>query len=117
MAKLKLEEIEKKIKEKKIHWKAKDNKFSKMDEKELKKLLGVKPDKLKAILSEVNISAATPGFSTEKDWRTTNNVTPVKDQGNCGSCVSFGTIAVVESMLSIEKNETYDLSEGDCHFC
>ena len=54
------------------------------------------------------------------DWRSVNGknyVTPVKDQGNCGSCVSFCTVAVTESMAAIQHGVTLDLSEADLHFC
>lgn len=46
-----------------------------------------------------------------------NAVTPVTDQGNCGSCVAFGTTAVLESMLVIERNLVTDLSEAELLFC
>jgi C1A family cysteine protease len=54
------------------------------------------------------------------DWRNRNgrnNVTPVRDQGGCGSCVAFGTTAVLESMILIEHNVTLDLSEAELLFC
>jgi papain like protease len=54
------------------------------------------------------------------DWRNrwgTNYVTPVTDQGGCGSCVSFGTIATLESMVLIEHNLATDLSEAELLFC
>lgn len=54
------------------------------------------------------------------DWRNRrgkNNVTAVKNQGGCGSCVSFATIAALESMLIIEHNVTLDLSEAELLFC
>jgi len=60
-----------------------------------------------------------PSFAPAVDWRNHNgnHVTPVKDQGGCGSCVSFCTTATVESMASIEKGQLLDLSEADLHFC
>ncbi len=54
------------------------------------------------------------------DWRNRkgrNNVTSVKDQGGCGSCVAFGTTAVLESMILIEHNVNLDLSEAELLFC
>jgi C1A family cysteine protease len=54
------------------------------------------------------------------DWRNRkgrNNVTPVKNQGGCGSCVSFATIGTLESMLLIEHNVSLDLSEAELLFC
>lgn len=54
------------------------------------------------------------------DWRDRfglNAVTPVEDQGPCGSCVAFGTIATLESMLIIERNLTLDMSEAELLFC
>lgn len=45
------------------------------------------------------------------DWREHNGVTPVKNQGGCGSCWAFGTIGPVESAILIHDNVTVDLSE------
>jgi len=56
---------------------------------------------------------------TVVDWRNRNGdmVTSVKDQGQCGSCVAFGTIATLESMVLIEHNVSMDLSEAELFFC
>lgn len=55
------------------------------------------------------------------DWREDrdgqNDVTGVKDQGGCGSCVSFGTIGTLESMVLIEHDVSLDLSEAELLFC
>jgi C1A family cysteine protease len=45
------------------------------------------------------------------DWRDRSAMTPVKDQGDCGSCWAFGTIGQLESMLHIYYGVTEDLSE------
>ena len=40
------------------------------------------------------------------DWRNTkgaNWVTPIKDQGDCGSCVGFATVATIESAVEISR--------------
>jgi C1A family cysteine protease len=44
-----------------------------------------------------------------KDW-----TTPIKDQGNCGSCYAFGSYAAMESCIKIKSNKpnlSIDLSE------
>ena len=59
-------------------------------------------------------------FPIPVDWRNRrgrNNVTPVKDQGGCGSCVSFGTTGTLESMVLVEHNVSTDLSEAELIFC
>ena len=45
------------------------------------------------------------------DWRTMNGVTPIKNQGNCGSCWAFGTVGPLESQILIQDGVTVDLAE------
>jgi predicted secreted protein len=42
---------------------------------------------------------------------TTTGCTPVKDQGNCGSCWAFGTVGPLEQAIKIKDGLTLDLSE------
>jgi len=64
---------------------------------------------------------------TEWDWRTTGGkdnkgvVTKIKDQGDCGSCWAFSTIAAIESKWALNGNPLTEFSEQlivDCsHGC
>lgn len=58
------------------------------------------------------------GLPTSVDWQNNpgNYLTQIQDQGNCGSCVAFGTTAAIESCKRIaDKNPLEDvkLSEED----
>lgn len=63
------------------------------------------------------------GAPAAYDWRNVggnNFVTPVKDQGGCGSCVSFGSTATVEAKFRIQRSNpslAVDLSEASLFFC
>ena len=72
---------------------------------------------------------AAAAYPADFDWRATspqpalpagNYVTPIRDQGGCGSCVSFGSVAALESAVAIKGgtvNPTNDLSEAFLFFC
>jgi C1A family cysteine protease len=63
------------------------------------------------------------GYPATFDWRNVggnNYITPVRDQGGCGSCVAFGTAAAVEGTARARRNNptlAIDLSEAHLFYC
>ena len=45
------------------------------------------------------------------DWRNYNRVAPVKDQGSCGSCWAFSTVANLEGLYAAKKGVIKTMSE------
>ncbi|WCJ32676.1 Cysteine proteinases superfamily protein [Euphorbia peplus] len=60
-----------------------------------------------------NISAVP----TSMDWRKKGAVTPIKDQGQCGSCWAFSTVAAVEGVTQLTTGKLISLSEQELVSC
>jgi inhibitor of cysteine peptidase len=60
--------------------------------------------------ADLPVSPAS-GLPSSFDWRSLNMLTPIRDQGGCGSCWAFGTTAVLESAILRSGGGSQDLSE------
>ncbi|XP_046681422.1 cathepsin L-like proteinase isoform X2 [Homalodisca vitripennis] len=58
--------------------------------------------------NETSDGLSVPGFW---DWRNRGAVTPVKDQGNCGSCWSFSSTGAIEGGYFVKTRRLVTLSE------
>jgi len=121
------------IKSEKLEWAATDNELTALPAKDQKKRLGlvVSEQEMQTLIEATQLKAAEEtqakaisfGAPASVDWRNIggkNFVTPVKNQGSCGSCVSFCTCATMESAVRIKlgnPNHNIDLSEAFCQFC
>lgn len=71
-------------------------------------------DELKRNLRLYPVDKALP---SNLDWRQLGGVTPVKNQGSCGSCWAFAATAELESFVKIYYGVETDLSEQQVVSC
>jgi C1A family cysteine protease len=65
----------------------------------------------------VHVADANEQLPASVDWVAEGKVTPVKNQGMCGSCWSFSTTGSVEGALAIATGKLTSLSEEDLVQC
>jgi len=136
-----LNEIKRSIKERNGRWTAARTSLSELGIEDMEKRCGLIPAsrELQAIsrkgldieTSSRFLESKPSGFKSRArelperiDWSDKDGVdwtTPVKDQGQCGSCVAFGTLGALESLLKIhcykDENKEIDLSEAHLLWC
>ncbi|RLU16605.1 hypothetical protein DMN91_010673 [Ooceraea biroi] len=95
------------------------NKFADMSREEFRNYLGLRPD----LRSENDIPLPDAEIPQDVelppnfDWRAKGAVTPVKDQGACGSCWAFSVTGNVEGQYAIKHGKLLSLSEQELVDC
>jgi C1A family cysteine protease len=104
---LNVQSVGAKLKQQHAAWTPKDSWVNQLSVAQVKRMMGFpgKVRKDKDVLFQ-----AAPGLHTYLgtgsfiDWRSKDNqnwVTPILNQGNCGSCVAFATVATLETQMNI----------------
>ena len=116
-----LEEIRAAIEASGADWTAEHTTMSVLPRAEfLKRLGGEYPPHVRAILDTLQPDPAdlARDYPAVWDWREMEGVTPVKDQGSCGSCWDFAATGATEGNVRIQEGVVLDLSEQqglDCN--
>lgn len=98
-------------------WVAGETSISKLPPEAIKSLVSLIPGSKLGLKAKSNKYSAEAVLPAKVDWRNIggrNYVTSIKNQGHCGACWAFSTIAVLESRILITSNmpdTDLDLSE------
>jgi len=100
------------------------NQFTDRTTEEFEKVLGSRKDILYASKGADVSTKPTPipqslisKLPVSVDWRQQGIISAVKDQGQCGSCWTFGTAETVESYWALATGQLTDLSEQQILDC
>jgi cathepsin L len=101
-------------------WKAAINHFTDRTENELQMFRGKNTDLRLPKLLSVNrrhIDTSIKSYPKNVDWRRKGVVSPIRNQGSCGSCWTFAAVAAIESHLAIQTGKLIDLAEQELVSC
>ncbi|MCP4580464.1 MAG: T9SS type A sorting domain-containing protein [candidate division Zixibacteria bacterium] len=115
-----VKQIQQMIADKGLHWTAGENSMTKLTPEERQMRLGLNiPEEVTRRFAELDKLDPPVLLDTQEifDWRDMNGVTPVTNQGGCGSCWDFAATAAFESAYLIAEEIVLDLSEQQVLSC
>ncbi|XP_050718457.1 trophozoite cysteine proteinase-like isoform X10 [Eriocheir sinensis] len=92
-------------------------KFADLTEREFRRMLGFHPHMKPATSSMERAAIPDVEVPVSFDWREHGVVTPIKNQGMCGSCWAFSTTGNVEGQWALKHKQLYSLSEQELVDC
>lgn len=141
-----LKQVQSSINAKNVNWQAKETSMLGLSDSQRKRRLGYIPKQNEPSLAAIEktssdkatrymtLMASSPlalaryskSAPSTWDWRNVNGrnfIDAVRDQGDCGSCVAFATVAALESNARIHNDvaltdiSSLDMSEAQLFFC
>jgi hypothetical protein len=98
-----------------LSWKLAVNEFADLTFDEFKYRMGIRPINIPENLEETELPATE--LPEKIDWEAEGKVTPIKDQGQCGSCWAFSTTGAIEGAWAIANKDLVSLSEQQLVDC
>jgi len=95
-------------------WTMTVNKFADLTPSEFKRLYSMNYTQSR---NNSTFTVPTTALPVEVDWTDKGVVTPVKDQGQCGSCWAFSATGAMEGAWAIKHSQLFNLSEQELVDC